>query len=68
MDDKDARTVAALHRINMTGTLGLLLKAKKEGILPVVQPLMDTLREQYSFWISEKMYQHVLCLADEIAS
>ena len=66
LDDKDARTVAGLHGINITGTLGLLIKAKKEGLVSAVQPFMDTLREEHSFWISDKMYRHVLQLADEI--
>ncbi len=65
IDDKDARVIAALHHINMTGTLGLLIEAKKKGLISAVKPLMDSLREQRAFWVSGKMYQHVLGVAGE---
>lgn len=65
LDDKDARLFASLHKIPVTGTLGLLIAAKKKGMLAAVRPLMDALRNEHSFWISEKMYQHVLCVAHE---
>ena len=66
LDDKDARAVASLHHIPVTGTLGLLIAAKKKGLLSVVRPLMDILRDKHSFWISGKMYQHVLYIAGEL--
>ncbi len=67
IDDKDARVIAALHHIKVTGTLGLLIEAKKKGIISVVKPFMDTLRDQHTFWVSGHMYHHVLCLTDEYA-
>jgi predicted nucleic acid-binding protein len=67
LDDKDARIFAKLHGIKVTGTLGILLEAKKKGIIAAVRPLMDALRLKHSFWISEKMYQHVLCAAEELS-
>ncbi len=65
LDDKDARVFAKLYNINLTGTLGILIEAKNKGIIPAVQPFMDTLRNKHSFWISEKMYQHVLLITHE---
>lgn len=65
IDDKDARVVAALNKIPVTGTLGILIQAKKRGMIDAVKSLMDTLREQHVFWISETMYSHVLRVTDE---
>lgn len=65
LDDNDARKVATLHNINVTGTLGILIEAKKRGVFPAVKPFMKMLKEQHTFWITEKMFQHVLSLADE---
>ena len=49
LDDKDARIIARLHHINITGTLGILIEAKRKGVLSAVQPFMDTLRKGHSF-------------------
>ncbi len=66
LDDKNARQVATLHHIHVTGTLGILIEAKRHTIIPTVKPLMDMLRTQHTFWIRDDMYRHVLSLTDEL--
>jgi predicted nucleic acid-binding protein len=66
VDEKDARAFATMNGINISGTLGVLIQAKQRGIIDAVKPLMDTLRTQHYFWISEPMYQLVLRLSSEI--
>jgi predicted nucleic acid-binding protein len=44
IDDKDARTIAQLNNLPVTRTLGVLLKAKKTGLISSVKQPMDTLR------------------------
>jgi len=49
----------------ITGTLGILLKAKKTGLVASVKPLTDELRIEHSFWVRDDMYQKVLYIARE---
>ena len=65
IDDKDARTVAQLNNLLVTGTLGILLKAKETGLISSVKKLIDKLRAEHHFWIREDMYQKVLHIAKE---
>ncbi len=67
IDDKDARTIAQLHDLPVTGTLGILLKAKKTGLISSIKQLIDKLRDEHHFWIREDMYQKVLHIAKEKA-
>ena len=41
IDDKNAKKHAKYLKFNVTGTLGVLLKAKKEGHVDVIKPLLD---------------------------
>ena len=44
LDDRLAREYAHRLRVRYTGTLGVLLRAKHEQLLPVVHPVLDRLR------------------------
>ena len=65
MDDKDARAYAMQNNIPLSGTLGILVEAKKQQIIPAVKPLLDELRNRHYFWISISMYNKMLELCDE---
>ncbi len=65
MDDKDGREAAIMNNLPVTGTLGILLQAKKRGHVSIIRDLLDTLRNEKHFWISDAMYQKVLHLAGE---
>lgn len=67
IDDKDGRAIAQLNNLPVTGTLGILLKAKKTGLISTVKQLIDKLRSEHHFWIREDMYQRVLYIAKEKA-
>jgi predicted nucleic acid-binding protein len=43
LDDALARRVAQTLDLKSTGTLGLLLDAKKAGLIPAVKPSLDRL-------------------------
>jgi uncharacterized protein len=45
VDDKLARWVAERLRIRFTGTLGILLDAKRAGFIDAISPLLDRLQE-----------------------
>jgi len=43
MDDGPARRMAETLGIKLTGTLGLLIDAKRSGLIPAVAPVLDQL-------------------------
>jgi uncharacterized protein len=43
LDDGLARRYAGLLGVPFTGTVGLLIRAKKEGLLPAVRPVLEQL-------------------------
>lgn len=65
IDEKAGRAVASRHNLRMIGVLGILLKAKSEGLIPEIRSLLDRLRTEAEFWIGEKTYRHLLSLAGE---
>jgi predicted nucleic acid-binding protein len=64
LDETKARLAAELLGLRFTGTIGLLLLAKRMGKIPVIRPLLDELRMK-KFHLSEKVYQAVLQQAGE---
>ena len=44
-DDLKARKTALYLGIPLTGTIGVLIKAKKQGLIPCVMPLVDKLEK-----------------------
>lgn len=67
LDDALARRVARRLDLTMTGTLGLLLKAKREGRIEYLEPLLDRL-ETLRFRLDEETRASVLRLAGEVRS
>jgi len=43
LDNHQARQAAGQRELKVTGTVGVLLLAKQEGILDTIQPVLDTL-------------------------
>lgn len=64
LDDGLARRHARLIGVTVTGTLGILLKAKAEGHLPRIAPLVTRLAE-LGFRLSAETRDAVLKLANE---
>ena len=44
LDDALARQVARTLQLRITGTLGVLIDAKRAGIIPTVRPFLDQLQ------------------------
>lgn len=65
MDERRGRTIAKKMGINVTGLLGILLVAKKRGLLTQVKPVMDDLMNKAGFWINKRLYADVLRAAKE---
>ena len=64
LDDNAAKKTAKYLGLNVTGTLGVLLRAKREGYIEAVAPLMDALSKDH-FFIDEKVRSLVLRQAEE---
>jgi len=64
LDDRLARKVAQLQNLRMTGTAGILVKAKHKGYIAAVAPLLDRLI-QLDFRLSDEVKAAILKLAGE---
>jgi predicted nucleic acid-binding protein len=65
LDEAEGRRVATLHGLNKTGTLGILLQAKKHGLIHSMQSEMEKLQHQAHFWISPPLFEKLLRAAGE---
>jgi len=64
IDDKRGRKVAKINQIKTVGSLGVLLQAKRAGLIPCVAPLIEQIAAS-SVFMSEGLMQTILELADE---
>ena len=64
LDDALAREMAETLNLHLTGTLGLLLDAKKTDLIPALRPLLDEL-QSLRFRLAAQTYSAVLHLAGE---
>ena len=65
IDERRARKVAQRLGIAVVGVLGVLLEAKKKGLIPKVHPILDSLLEDAGFRIHPDLYQRILEAAGE---
>lgn len=45
LDDYKARKVAQSLHINLTGTIGVIVKAKLKGFIPSIKPYLEKIRQ-----------------------
>lgn len=64
LDEKLARQFARRLQLTLTGTLGILLRAKQMGLLSAVKPEIERLRQNH-IYLSKKVVAEVLRLASE---
>ena len=64
LDDDKARKLAKRLNLNITGSLGVLLRAKREGIIPSIKPIIEKI-QQTNFRYSQKVLAEILSLAKE---
>ena len=63
-DDRQARRIAKNLGVAVVGTVGLLLRAKRDGIISAVKPLLEDL-ELNGFYLSSELKEEALRLANE---
>jgi predicted nucleic acid-binding protein len=64
IDDRRGRKVAKINQIRIIGSLGVLLQAKRVGLIPAVAPLLQQIAASPVF-ISADLVKTVLQLANE---
>jgi len=64
LDDRKARKFASSLGLKLTGTLGILLKAKHLGVVPSLKQILDELRKT-DFRISQEIIDSMLKEAGE---
>ena len=64
LDDLRARKVAKHHRLKVTGTVGVIVKAKLIGIIPSIKPYLLKI-SQTDFRISKEIEKNALFEAGE---
>lgn len=65
LDETLGRFHAKHIGLKVTGTIGILLKAKENGIIDKIKPILDEFIEK-GIWLSEKLIQQTLTKASEI--
>lgn len=66
IDERKGRNVAQNLGINITGAIGVLLRAKLQGLIPSLKDKLDLAKVNNTFRFSDKIYQEVLKQASEI--
>ncbi len=64
IDDALARKIAKLQAFKITGTAGVLLKAKKEGYFKEIKPILNRLKE-IGFYLSDKLVAEISTILGE---
>lgn len=64
LDDNAGRKAAKKLNLPITGTVGLLLKAKEKGLITAVMPLIEQLRA-YNYWLSDALVASVKKISGE---
>jgi len=64
IDDNRAKKYASLNGVKVIGSLGILIKAKEEGHIEKVKPLLDEIQKS-EVYISMKLIEKVLEICGE---
>lgn len=65
MDESSGRAMARNLKVKLTGTLGLLLQAKRSGRIPSLKFEMDRLVQDAGFFVSDRIRNTFLAEAGE---
>lgn len=64
LDDRRARDLALRMGLKVIGTVGVLVRAKRSGLLPWIKPVLNELTEK-GFRLSDTLKREALLLAGE---
>ena len=64
MDDLKGRTFAKQFKLNVTGTIGVIIAAKNKNIILSIKPILNKIKAT-NFFISKEIEEEALLLAKE---
>ncbi len=65
LDEREGRRAAVRLGLRPLGVLGILLRGKETGRVKELRPLLDALRHEAGFFVSDQLYRRVLAEASE---
>lgn len=65
MDETEGREAARLQAISVTGAIGVLMTAKRNGWISELKPELLALRERARFFLSERIFREALTSVGE---
>lgn len=65
LDESAGRRIARQQKLLVTGTVGCLIEAKRQGHISAIRPLLDGMRQDAGFWLAAPLYERVLRDHDE---
>ncbi len=66
IDEKAGRRIARLHGLKVTGSIGILVKAKQQGLVASLADCLQEMRKK-GIWISEELIRQALVAVGEHA-
>ncbi|QQZ29013.1 DUF3368 domain-containing protein [Thiothrix subterranea] len=64
IDEKAGRKVAQINQVKIIGSLGVLIEAKRKGMIPSLNPYIEILRNSKTHF-SEELLNYALTVVDE---
>lgn len=66
MDEREGRSVAKSMGLNPIGILGVLVRAKQDGAIHSVKEILNRLRNEAGFYITDGLMQNILSVLGEL--
>lgn len=60
VDERRARKTATAAGLAVTGLIGVVARAKRDGLIDLAKPVLDELIQTARFWIGPDLYREVL--------
>ena len=65
IDEQLGRKIAIEYNLKITGILGILIEAKRQGLISLVKPILDDLINIAKFWVDSSLYTRILSIVGE---
>ncbi|WP_414590509.1 DUF3368 domain-containing protein [Anabaena sp. CCY 9614] len=65
IDEQLGRKIATAYDLKIIGILGILIEAKRRGLIPLVKPILDDLINTARFWVDASLYNRILSIVGE---
>lgn len=66
MDERIGTNIARQEGLQTIGLVGVLIKAKQQGIIKEVREILEDLKQTSGFWLGDKLQNQILETLDEI--